>query len=197
MRDNARIAPALPAVLLSAFMLSIKFSDVAEAFAGASTALTAAEAHGCLCGALCASNDYAFANWLEELADDSNDAAPVADASKGLLQTVYTETVRALRSADLEFSPLLPDDEAPLALRAEALAQWCQGFLYGLGSVAGPKRTLPAEVDEVLRDLTQIARATAGDTEPTEEDEEDYTEIIEYVRIGVQTVHDALRPTLQ
>jgi uncharacterized protein YgfB (UPF0149 family) len=178
-------------------MLSIKFSDAASVLAGTSTTVTAAEAHGCLCGALCASNDYTFARWFEELADDAEVPAAESNSAKELMQTVYTETMRALRGGDMEFSPLLPEDDAPLAKRAEALAQWCQGFLYGFGSAAGQQRKLPAEVDEVVRDLTQIARASAGESEPTEEDEEDYFEIIEYVRVGVQSVHDALRPTLQ
>jgi uncharacterized protein len=90
---------------------------------------------------------------------------------------------------------LLPDDDAPLARRAEALAQWCQGFLYGFGSVAGTQRNLPAQVDEVLKDLTQISRASAGDSEPTDDDEEDYVEIVEYVRVGAQLVHDELLPS--
>lgn len=178
-------------------MLSIKFSDAANVLAGTSTTVTAAEAHGCLCGALCASNDYSFANWFEELAEDTEEPSEETKSAKALMQTLYTETMRSLRGDEMEFAPLLPDDDMPLAKRAEALAQWCQGFLYGFGSVAGQQRKLPPEVDEVVRDLTQIARASAGDSEPTEEDEEDYFEIIEYVRVGVQTVHDLLRPTLQ
>jgi uncharacterized protein YgfB (UPF0149 family) len=178
-------------------MLSIKFSDAAAALAGANTRISAAEAHGCLCGALCASNEYPFSNWYEEWSSDGDEDSPVVAAAKRLMQTVYDETLRMLRADDMEFSPLLPDDDLPLARRAEGLAQWCQGFLYGFGGTAGPGRKFPSSVDEVIRDITQIARATAGDTEPTEEDEEDYMEIVEYVRIGVQTVHDELRPSLQ
>jgi len=178
-------------------MLSIKFSDAADALSGANTTLTASEAHGCLCGALCGSNEYTFANWLDELSDETDESNTDSASIQELLQTVYTETVRLLRGDAMEFSLLLPEDDAPLARRAEALAQWCQGFLYGFGSVAGKRQKLASEVDEVIRDLTQIAQASAGDSEPTEDDEEDYAEIIEYIRVGVQTVHDELRPTLQ
>jgi len=183
-------------------MFSIKFSDAAAALTSASTAAIA-EAHGCLSGALCASHDYSLARWREELLHDVSEmtaseaaaieAAPVQD----LLQTLYTGTLRALRGDEMEFAPFLPDDDAPLAQRAEALAQWCQGFLYGFGSVSSGQRKYPAEVEEVLRDLAQIARATAGDTEPTDADEADYVEIVEFIRAGVQLLHDELRPTLQ
>lgn len=179
-------------------MFSIKFSDAAAALSSAGAAVTIAEAHGCLCGALCASNHYSFARWFDELSDDA-EGSPNGDlnSAKESMQTLYKETVNALRGDEMEFAPLLPDDDAPLERRAEALAQWCQGFLYGFGSVSGSQRILSAEVEEVLRDLTQIARASAGESEPTEEDESDYVEIVEYVRVGAQLVYDELRQASQ
>jgi uncharacterized protein YgfB (UPF0149 family) len=51
-----------------------------------------------------------------------------------VLQNVYDAMVRTLAGNDSAFAPLLPDDDAPLAERADALSMWCQGFLYGLGS---------------------------------------------------------------
>jgi len=177
-------------------MFSIKFSDAAAVLADVGT-VTVAEAHGCLCGALCGSNHYSFARWFDELSADWNEPGGDNAIVKDIIETLYKETVRAMRGDDMEFAPFLPDDEAPLARRAEALAQWCQGFLYGFGSVSGTQRNLPAAVEEVLRDLTQIARAGAGDTDPTEEDEADYVEIVEYVRVGAQLVHDELRSAAQ
>ncbi len=188
-------------VILFTLMLSIKFNDAAAVLAGANSSVTAAEAHGRLCGAFCASNDYDFAQWSDECLEDSEEGGAEAtmamEAAMELMRKLYAETLRAFRGDEMEFSPLLPDDDLPLARRAEGLAQWCQGFLFGFGSAVSQQRKLPPSVSEVLRDITQIARASAGDTEPTEEDEEDYMEIVEYVRIGVQTVHDELRPTLQ
>jgi len=178
-------------------MLSIKFSDAAAVLTSANTVIAVAEAHGCLSGALSASHDYPFLRWLDELIDVDSEATPDSAVARDLLQTVYTDTMRALRGDEMSFAPFLPEDDAPLAQRAEALAQWCQGFLYGFGSVVANRPKVSTEVDEVLRDLAQIARATAGETDPTEEDESDYVEIIEYVRAGVQLVHDELRPTLQ
>jgi uncharacterized protein len=179
-------------------MFSIKFSDAAAALVSANTVVAIAEAHGCLSGALCANHDYPFARWLDELFDAENkEPSAEVTAARDLLQTLYTETLHALRGDEMSFVPLLPEDEMSLAQRAEGLAQWCQGFLYGFGSAGAGRPKLSAEVDEVLRDFTQLARATAGETEPTEEDESDYVEIVEYVRAGVQLVHDELRPTLQ
>jgi yecA family protein len=187
-------------VLTCAPMSSIKFTDAAQALQGARSTVAAAEAHGCLCGALCAVADYPPARWFDELFDETT--TQVSDAefapAKELLQSLHQQTSQAMRSDQMAFSLLLPDDDEPLARRADALAQWCQGFLYGFGSASGGQpRVLSDDVQEVLRDLAQIARASAGDEEPTEEDEEDYAEIVEYIRAGVQLVHDELRPTLQ
>jgi len=187
-------------------MFSIKFSDAAAAFASVNAVVPVSEAHGCLSGALCASRDYSLDAWLDELLDDSqgeSTAPPEAvEQVKASLKTLYDDTTRALRGDEMEFAPYLPDDDLPLARRAEALAQWCQGFLYGFGAAGGSRphgkaQVLPSDVDEVLRDLGQIARASAGDEEPTEEDESDYAEIVEYIRASVQLVHDELKPTLQ
>ena len=52
------------------------------------------------------------------------------------LRELYLETSGALEGSEMEFELLLPEDEAPLDTRTVALAQWCQGFLYGLGGSA-------------------------------------------------------------
>jgi len=110
------------------------------------------------------------------------------------LRNMYGMTARALRGDEMEFEPFLPDDDRSLASRVEALAQWCQGFLYGFGAVrSGSELPLSHDVDEVLRDVANIARAGVGDADPTEEDEVDYADIVEYIRAGVQLVYDELQ----
>ncbi len=85
----------------------------------------------------------------------------------------------------MEFAPLLPDDDEPLAERATALAQWCQGFLYGLGTGRlNSIDELPGEVGEIVHDLTEISRATPGEEDPTEDDEQAYAELVEFVRVA-------------
>lgn len=96
----------------------------------------------------------------------------------------------------MEFQPLLPDDDAALEDRARALSQWCQGFLYGFGTAQPVKpEELPANVDEILRDLTHIGRASVEIDEDDEEQEQAYSDVIEYVRAGVQLIHDELYET--
>lgn len=154
------------------------------------SSIAAAESHGCLCGALCTTQEYALDSWLDELvpepqADPADDRAP--------LRLLFADTVRDLRGDDMEFQLLLPDDDDPLVERASALSQWCQGFLYGFGTGhAVPREELTAEVEEVLRDLTHISQASVETGADAEEEEQAYAEIVEYVRAGVQLIHDEL-----
>jgi uncharacterized protein YgfB (UPF0149 family) len=178
-------------------MFGIKFTEAADTLQSANTTVAIAEAHGCLCGAVCAADDYSLERWVDELFDESTASADSAEigAVGDLLRVLHADTLRALRGDSMEFLPFLPDDDLPLARRAEILAQWCQGFLYGYGSVGNERLPkLSREAEEALRDLSQISRASAGESEPTEEDESDYAEIIEYVRVSVQLLFDELAP---
>jgi uncharacterized protein YgfB (UPF0149 family) len=171
-------------------MFQVTFPEIVRVLETLSATIPAAEGHGCLCGALCTTTHYPLDRWLDEIIPD------LADASEGdrrVLNLLFTDTLNALRGDQMEFEPLLPDDDATLERRAAALSQWCQGFLYGFGS--GRPRTsddLPPNVEEILRDLTQIGRAAVDAGESGEEEEEAYTEVVEYVRAGVQLIHDEL-----
>lgn len=172
-------------------MLQVTFPEIARVLDDLHSTVPAAESHGCLCGALCVWAEYTMDQWLEEIVPEeaSGELAPEREA----LKVLFEDTVKALRGDAMEFQPLLPSDETGLQERANALSQWCQGFLYGFGTGAPPdSEEMPANIDEILRDLTQIGRATVDLAEVEEDQEEAYTEVIEYVRVGVQLIHDEL-----
>lgn len=166
----------------------VAYDDVARALEACGSSVHPSEAHGCLCGALCATRDYTPAEWLEEILPDGAAATP----GDPVLSEVLTETAGALERPDLEFEPLLPGDEA-IDIRVEALAAWCQGFLYGFGSAGTTGRGgLPGDVNEVLTDFARIAQAGAPGTDSTEEEESAYVELVEFLRAGVQLVYEDL-----
>ncbi len=158
----------------------------------------ASESHGTLVGLLAAAPDENWRDrWLKMClkADDSAQGvvSMPADASP-ILNAVFDGTVAGLADLQLRFEPLLPGDEAPLAERARALGLWSQGFLYGF-SMARPGRhdSLPSQVREVLDDLARLAQVEAPEGEGDEQDEVAFAEIIEYLRVAAQLVHDELR----
>jgi len=170
------------------------FADLRETLNNVSANCDAAECHGTLCGVLCVGAD-AGDGWLEHIlgADAGGEAA---QACRQLLLTLRDGTRTQLNEGALEFAPILPPDEATLQERAAALGEWCQGFLYGMG-LGGEGLHVDAladEAGEVLRDMTQIAQVgLEGETE-NEEDEVAYTEIVEYLRVGVQLLYEELQP---
>lgn len=176
-------------------MLNVPHAEVAAVLESAAAELPAAEAHGCLCGALCVNGRYTLADWLRAFVPDASQRKALAEPGASMPR-LFDATVGALRGGAMEFSPLLPDDDATLADRTAALAQWVQGFLFGFAAgEPGRRGDLPDDVREVLRDFAEISRATP---EPGvadgESDEAAYTELCEYVRVGVQLVHDELVP---
>lgn len=166
--------------------------QVERAFALAGSPVEAAEAHGCLAGALCAVAAFRFEHWLAEIMPEDEEAD---DALRAQLQAVFHETTQALGGQEMAFAPLLPDDDSAFPVRVRALSDWCAGFLYGLG--AGrlpPLDQVPGAVGEVLKDFTEITRASDEQPPPEEIEsaEADYTELVEYVRAGAQLVYEEL-----
>jgi hypothetical protein len=171
--------------------LSVAFAEVARAMAGNASAIHPAEAHGCLCGALCLRPDYSLPEWLDEILPD----AAASGGGSDVFGAVFSDTAGALARPDMEFEPLLPDDDASLAERVESLAAWCQGFLYGFGASGNADRSaLPETVREVLADLAQICHAGAVGSESADVEEDAFSELVEFVRAAVQLAYDDLAP---
>ena len=166
--------------------------EIQSALDGLDIAFDAAEAHGILCGALCVRKAYDTKAWITDLAEDSGSPAVERVAPEGLL-AAHEETLDALRLPDFGFSPALPDDQVPLSDRVAALAAWCDGFLYGIGSgAAGGDIVKEADISEFLRDLTDIARAELEPGRSADAGEGDFAELFEFVRAGAQLTFDEL-----
>lgn len=156
------------------------------------SAVGAAEAHGCLCGALCAREGYTTPEWIAELIEVGS-SGRVDEQSQRLLQEFHQATLEALRSQDFEFAPLVPDDEVALDERVEALAAWSGGFLYGIGAGGADRRIAELDdVGEVLQDFSEIARARLDPLETADAGEAAFTELFEYLRAGAQLAFDEL-----
>jgi len=170
-------------------MLQPDYRDIQRLLLDEHSLTDAAEAHGTLSGGLCAASSYAFEDWLREILPEGR-ASPIAAAQ---LRELYDASAAALRQRDFEFQLLLPDDEQPIEVRTAALAQWCQGFLYGLGAGAiRDARSLPGDAGEVVRDLVEISRAAVDTGQDEESNESAYAELVEFVRVGVQLLFEEL-----
>lgn len=167
------------------------FNDLQQALVQSRALTDAAEAHGTLVGSLCAS-PCSLTDWLAEILPEGRADSTAADS----LRAVFESTSGALVGGAPAFEPLLPSDDEPIVERATALGEWCQGFLYGLGtSVAVPEAaSLPGDAAEVLRDMTEITHVDVDPEDDDESNEAAYAELVEFVRAGVQLLYDHLQP---
>ncbi|TWI57321.1 hypothetical protein IQ22_00536 [Pseudomonas duriflava] len=139
-----------------------------------------AELHGHLMGRICAGSGFDENDWLAAAADLLGETPEdrLKAALTGLLGMVQQE----FAGNEITVVLLLPTDDAPLKERLAAMAQWCQGFLSGFGLVSR-SGALTTEAQEVLQDMAAIAQVQ--DTlEDTEEGENDYMEVTEYLRVA-------------
>jgi len=158
--------------------------------------MSAAECHGILAGWLCAGRTLSREDWLKHVVEEAASGDVLAGEAKDTLDALRKAMMIQLNDSMLDFHPLLPSDEEPLAERVEALGEWCQGFLLGM-SLGGLKdiAKLPGESGEAVQDLVQMARAGSYDIEGGEEDEQAYADLVEYVRTAVLMINEELNPT--
>lgn len=156
-----------------------------RALRDAGLAVDAAELHGALCGYVAGGGRADGSDWLQRLQIEDGRAPEDTDDAVATMREV---TLAQFRDEECGLDLLLPDDESPLADRVEALLAWCRGFLGGFGLAAAPASALSAESSEALADLGRIAGSEFG-CEDTEEDEDAFAEIVEFVRVVPMLIH--------
>lgn len=156
------------------------YAAFAALLANSGKAVSPAELHGLLLGRSCAGAGFEADAWLQDASEllGTEPADNVRQALVGLQEMVKGE----LAGNDITLVLLLPGDDEPLAERAKALGQWCQGFLDGFGMILG-NAALSAEAMEVLQDLSAIAQIQSA-LEESEDGESDYMEVMEYLRVA-------------
>ncbi|MEX2125539.1 MAG: YecA family protein [Woeseia sp.] len=159
----------------------------------------ASQAHGFLCSRVALHGSEAASDWLDQVLAGAEPNNRSRDGCVRMLESLFNTTWRQLAEGQSEFTALLPDDAAPAAGRADALAHWCEGFLHGL--VSGPhpqslRTRLAAEpLSGIIRDLLEITRATAASPDEPDDDngnEEAYIQLVEYIRVAAQLTYEEL-----
>lgn len=166
----------------------IGFTDLTTALGHTELKLHASQVHGLISGVLCG-NFKEDTDWEETVMGEK-----LTGDTRDLLQSLYAGTSSQLADFLFEFNVLLPDDTEALALRAEALGVWCQGFVTGLQAAGVPiTGREPGDLTEAINDLVEIAKMNYEEVDAGEEDESAYTELVEYVRVAVIFIYQDLR----
>ncbi len=136
-----------------------------------------AELHGMLVASLCVLHDKGIQHWQNELLILEE---PPEDLSA---LSVWAQDIHQQLANDYQFGFVLyglPEDD--LKQRLQAVIQWCEGFLYILG-------TLALKPDEELQEFIEdVSQFTQVDCENELFDEDSATaieEMIEYLQAGV------------
>ena len=155
---------------------------------------TISSAHGLLCGFYCVKQDIQLDDWLNEVlvSIDLNDL--IAKESHQVLAEIFNNTSDQLADPTLNFWPVIADDMCPLREQANTLVEWCQGFLVGLG--LSSVETSDEEVLEMIKDISEISQLDA-ELLDSEENTQDFYEIVEFVRMGVLFIQETLQPSKQ
>ncbi|MFA5984578.1 MAG: UPF0149 family protein [Methylococcaceae bacterium] len=166
------------------------YQIVENILAKADVEASAAEAHGMAAGMLCLSSLADSSRWMGELLQD---AQGISDEDRKVLLNLFDQTRILLASEQFEFDLFLPDDEAGLSERTTALSLWCQGFLFGIGTMAtGFDRT--GDIGGILKDITEFTKLEVDEDDMEDENaaETAYTEVTEYLRSAVLLLRDQL-----
>lgn len=151
--------------------------------------LTPAEAHGIATAMLCVNGQCESAGWFSEVFDD---VQSIVEEDRAVLIDLFEQTQKLLDPDEsvFEFDLFLPAD-VNLPQQAAALANWCKGFLWGIG-YARSQGDWQGETDGILRDMVEFTKLDIEIEDNDDEDEDAFIQIHEYIRAAVLIVRDEL-----
>ena len=155
---------------------------------------TISSAHDLLCGFYCVKQDIHLDEWLNEILVSIDLNNLLEKEAHQVLAEIFNNTSEQLGDPTLNFWPVIADDDSPLREQANTLIEWCQGYLMGLG--LSSVETSDEEVTEMIKDISEISQLDA-DLLDTDDNAEDFYEIVEFVRIGVLFIQETLQPSKQ
>lgn len=177
------------------------FEQVNEAISPFPELESPAFIQGMLIGLLCGDNDLQEAVWVKKLIEEAQ-IKSVKESFLKVLDEVFQETNKGLNGSGFELEFCIPDDNESLIFRAAMLGQLCEGVLYGLGLIGAlneSEKDIPENVRELVDDLGQISRIDISELNDAkalgEQEESDFMELIEFVKVGILTINEELNPT--
>lgn len=167
------------------------FSVVSKTLAAAESDIPAAYLHGLWCGLIVGGQYFSPKEWLSLAANDTEFWQTLAPEARQVFLQIAESTLLQLEAPDFTLTLLLPnDDESALESRVEALTEWCLGFIVGFDKKKQPL-LLEGDAAQAFADLSKISEMQC-DVEETEEDEQSYAELVEFVRVSVLMIHQMI-----
>jgi len=175
---------------MSQSVRTVSYPRRAKLLAAVGGDVSPAEADGLLNGLLSIAHAKAAEQWVSELIEAPEEGDVLAAECAEELRHWFQTAEKAIQNDAFALRLYLPDDDEPLIERAQALKEWVEGYLYGLG--LGGKKALPESQDaqDGLKDLSELTRmdvsALKDDTD--ENSESALMELSEYVRVVTMSI---------
>ena len=163
------------------------YAAITELLEGANALIDGAELQGLITGFLiCQMRQPELDGMaiIREQADVEEAQLPLID---GLVQRLMPIVAAQLADQELRFQLFLPGDEVAIEERVVALAKWSEGFLFAISQQGEPANK---EVAELLEDFAAIAAMDVEQLEGDQDEERNYIEVGEFIRIGVIFIYD-------
>lgn len=154
------------------------WNDWNESFGEIDEISSPSELHGILTGIVCVTRAPTSEEWVAIL--ETLQIPPLSEDALQLLTEEGEDIAASLSEDELDYLPILPDDQHPLVERVNALADWASGVVLGFGLASGHIRKDEAEWIEHLQD---VANVDFSDDDDDEEGELSYNELYEFVRL--------------
>lgn len=179
-------------------MSDFDYQSITSALQRLEIAADAAECHGAMSSVICLTGEAGLQPWLSahfpEIEHAIAEGNALAGETRQLIAELYQQVLQQLQRGQFDYELLMPEDTESLAMRTEALANWCQGFLLGLRcSGVSDISKFNGDLAEILEDITEISQVSGGGLEDTEEEERSWTELVEYLRVGVMLFCETLQ----
>ncbi len=169
----------------------IGFDDLEDMLDRFGIPMPTSEAHGFLSGYLCVADKITEDMVMEYFLAETDNSQESIQECLAAFAALAEDIREQLSDQDFGFNLLIPEDRYSLVERSASLAEWCQGFLSGLGVVGQTNwQALSAQCHDIIGDFYKICRLSADDDQDDEESEVSFTELSEYVRVGVLYIYD-------
>lgn len=174
----------------------LDFNQLNEAFEPYSQLESASFVQGMLVGQLSSTPKLTEAQWIKSLVDEAG-MSSIKESFLVVLHYIHHVTLSGLNSAEFDLTLLIPDDQEDIESRVRYLADWCEGFIYGMG--LGTADKLSKEATEILSDFADVSMVELPPAEERtkNETEADFMELSEFVRMAAIMVYDELNPVEQ
>lgn len=126
--------------------------------------------------------------WPQQMSDFLTNGELFGQEAQDELEQIIAFTQKDYQPESYSIELLIPEDEAPIDQRAQALGEWCQGYLTGYGLIKQEKE-LDDDAKEAIRDISEIAKIDFSiEDGSSEELESAFVTISEHVKMSAQII---------